>query len=272
MRQVPVGAGQGGLEGAETGFGGGDLILAGAELRGLQIGLKLRDALAALVPVGTGAVEVLLGGAAGNGGEFVLAGQFLRGERERGLGFLDLGLERLDFGRASAFFQVFQSGASLGQLFGGLIARGLLGRVVQREKGIAGADVVAALDGEGVERSGHGRGDIDVFPLHITLHGGRGRSAAAGQEAADGEEKEVFEAHAFPFIIVCSMSSGRERTVPAASDRSESIVGGRARFCRDMNLAPNPRPRILEQKNFTIHYSQFTVLPATLAAWKFRRP
>ena len=120
---------------------------------------------------------------------------------------------------------------------GGLIARGFLRNGVEGEKGIAGTDECAALDMEGVEGSGPGRGDIDIFSLDITLHGGGGRPAAAGQQADGGEEKEAFEAHAFPFIIICSMSPGRKRTVPAPGDRSDNIVGGRVRFCRDVNSA-----------------------------------
>ena len=130
------------------------------------------------------------GGAAGNGGEFLLAREFLVGEGEGGLGLEELGLGGLDFGRAFAFFQVLQGGAGLGQLFGGLIARRLFRDIVQGEEGIAGADAEAALDGEGAERSGGGRGDIDILPFHVALHGGGRRPAAAGEEAAGGEERE----------------------------------------------------------------------------------
>ena len=91
LGQIPFRTGQGGLEGADGGFGGGDLVVAGAGLRGLQIGCELGNALAVLVPRGAGAIQVLLRGAAGNGSELFLAGEFLAGQGEGGLGLIELG-------------------------------------------------------------------------------------------------------------------------------------------------------------------------------------
>lgn len=137
-------------------------------------------------------VQVLLGGPAGNGSQFFLARQFLAGQRQRGLGLVELGLRRLEFGRAFGFFQVLQRGAGLGQLCGGLIARGFLRDIVQREKRIAGPHLGAAANRQRVQRSGPGGGDIDKFSLHITLHSGRGRPAATGQQADRAQQGDQF--------------------------------------------------------------------------------
>jgi len=150
----------------------------------------LGDTPAVLGLGGTGAVEVLGGGAAGGGGESFLAGEVLPGQGQGGLGLIELGLKGGDFRRAFAFFGVFQFGAGLGQLPGGLVARGYFRGVVEREKGIAGADLVAALDGQGGERPGQRGRDIDKFSLHVALDGrGMGR-AATGQKAEEGQKQK----------------------------------------------------------------------------------
>jgi hypothetical protein len=73
---------------------------------------------------------------------------------------------------------------------GGLGARRFFRDIVEGEERIAGTDAPAALDGEGAECSSLRGGDIDVFPLDIALHGGRGRPAAAGEQAASREPGE----------------------------------------------------------------------------------
>jgi hypothetical protein len=110
--------------------------------------------------------------------EFDAAIEFGLGEFEGLPGVLELGLEGGNLRGSSAFAEVGEVGAGLGQTMFGFVECGEFGGVFEGEDRGGRVDGLAAHDTQGLQSARDGGGSVEVLGLNVTLEGaGRRRGA-----------------------------------------------------------------------------------------------